>query len=92
MSTSLHKIVSKDFDLPEQLADAQLRAVLVQAFGYLLANDFPKLLQILYRADVDQEKLKVLLETADRDTAEVIADAYLLRQQAKVETWKKYSS
>ncbi|RZK40139.1 MAG: hypothetical protein EOO90_16205 [Pedobacter sp.] len=90
--TSVITIISKDFDLPENLTDSQLRDVLVKAFAYLVEDDFSKLLQILYRADVDQYKLKELLENnSDLPAADVIADAYIARQKAKVETWKKYS-
>ncbi|KQS32209.1 hypothetical protein [Pedobacter sp. Leaf194] len=90
---SLTKIISKDFDIDENLAENQLRDVLITAFAYLIDNDFPKLIQILYKADVDQYKLKELLETVEgKSSAEVIADAYLDRQLAKIETWKKYSS
>ncbi|WP_316737613.1 hypothetical protein [Pedobacter aquatilis] len=90
---SLIKIILKDFDIPEQLSENQLRETLINAFGYLVDNDFPKLIQILYKADVDQYKLKELLEnTKGSSSAEVIADAYIARQKAKVETWKKYSN
>ena len=88
----LLKIISKDFDLPEQITEAQLRDVLIKTFEYLVEDDFQKLLQILYKADVDQYKLKELLEnTEGKSSAEIIADAYIERQKAKVETWKKYS-
>ncbi|MCX2492314.1 hypothetical protein OQX63_02440 [Pedobacter sp. PF22-3] len=90
---SLISIISKDFDIPDQLSENQLRKVLVDAFAYLIDNDFPKLIQILYKADVDQYKLKDLLETVEgSSSAEVIADAYITRQKAKIETWAKYSS
>lgn len=89
---SLIKIISKDFDINENLKDNQLREAMIDAFAYLVDNDFPKLIQILYKADVDQYKLKELLETAEgRSSAEVVADAYIARQMAKIETWKKYS-
>jgi len=88
----LLKIISKDFDLPEEISESQLRDVLVKTFEYLVEDDFQKLLQILYKADVDQYKLKALLEnTEGKSSAEIIADAYIDRQKAKVETWKKYS-
>ena len=88
----LIKIIAKDFDLPEKISEEQLRDVLIKTFTYLVEDDFPKLLQILYRADVDQYKLKELLENnSELSAAEVIADAYMARQKAKVETWKKYS-
>ncbi|SFA58967.1 hypothetical protein SAMN04488511_120116 [Pedobacter suwonensis] len=89
---SLINIISKDFDIENNLSESQLRAAMVDAFAYLIDNDFPKLIQILYKADVDQYKLKELLETVEgSSSAEVIADAYIARQMAKIETWKKYS-
>ena len=89
----LLKIISKDFDLPENTSEDQLREVLIKTFDYLVEDDFQKLLQILYKADVDQYKLKSLLENSEgKSSAEVIADAYIERQKAKAETWKKYSS
>ncbi|RZJ75686.1 MAG: hypothetical protein EOO47_19475 [Flavobacterium sp.] len=92
-TVSLSKIISKDFDLPDNLSTEQLREVMVNAFAYLIEDDFQKLVQILYRADVDQDQLKVMLEgSVGKSSAEVIADAYISRQMAKVETWKKYSS
>ncbi|MFD0940976.1 hypothetical protein [Pedobacter boryungensis] len=91
--TSLLKIINKDFDLPENLNEDQLLEVMVNAFAYLIDEDFQKLLQILYKADVDQDKLKILLEnTANSSSAEIIAQAYIARQKAKIETWKKYSN
>lgn len=90
---SLAKMVGKDFELPEDISENQLREVLIKAFEYLVEDDFAKLVQILYRADVDQDKLKALLENAENSSsAEVIADAYIARQKAKLEIWNKYSS
>lgn len=89
--TSLVKIINKDFEIDEQISEEALRIAMVNAFAYLVENDFQKLLQILYRADVDQYKLKELLENTDANSAEVIADVYIERQKAKIETWKKYS-
>lgn len=91
-TTQLLKLVSKHFEVPENISESHLHEVLIKTFEYLVDDDFPKLLQVLYRADVDQYKLKDLLEnTEGKSTAEIIADAYIERQKAKVETWKKYS-
>lgn len=89
---SLVKIINKDFELEHQISEEALRSTLVNVFAHLVENDFQKLLQILYKADVDQYKLKELLENTNANSAEVIADAYIERQKAKIETWKKYSS
>ncbi|WP_316806668.1 hypothetical protein [Pedobacter agri] len=89
---SLVKIISNDFDIPNEINENQLREAMIDAFAYLIDHDFPKLIQILYKADVDQYKLKELLETTEgKSSAEVIADAYLARQKAKIATWAKYS-
>ncbi|PWS30100.1 hypothetical protein [Pedobacter paludis] len=91
-TTSLIKIISKDFDIEDHLSEERLKQAMIDAFDYLVDNDFPKLIQILYKADVDQYKLKELLEnTEGLSSAEVIANTYIERQKAKVETWKKYS-
>ncbi|MCX2575237.1 hypothetical protein [Pedobacter sandarakinus] len=88
----LIKIVSKDFDLNENLSENDLRSVLVAEFEYLIDHDFPKLVQILYKADVDQYQVKTLLENAEgQSAADIITEVYIKRQLAKVETWKKYS-
>ncbi|WP_410221168.1 hypothetical protein [Pedobacter sp.] len=89
---ALISLVSNDFEVEDNCSEAQLRAALIKVFEYLVEDNFNKLLQILYRADVDQYKLKELLEnTPDKSSAEIIADAYLNRQKAKVEFRKKYS-
>ena len=64
----------------------------MQAFAYLLDNDISKMMNILYRTDVDEEKLKsLLISNSELPSAEVIAEAYLRRQKEKIETRKKYS-
>lgn len=91
-SKALNSIVSKDFELEEIWSEAEIRERLVQAFAYLLDNDISKMMNILYRTDVDEEKLKsLLISNSELPSAEVIADAYLRRQKEKIETRKKYS-
>jgi len=89
---SLGKIVSTDFEVEDLLSEDLLRARLIEAFAYLLDNNISKMMNILYRTDVNEEKLKALLiSNSDLPSAEVIADAYINRQKEKVETRKKYS-
>jgi hypothetical protein len=91
-SKALSLIIAKDFELEESITEAELRLKMVQAFTYLLDNDISRMMNILYRADVDEEKLKsLLISVSELPSAEVIADAYIQRQKQKVETWKKYS-
>jgi hypothetical protein len=88
----LSLIIAKDFELTSEITESALRSQLVQAFAYLMDHDISKVMNILYRADVDEEKLKSDLKTwYDLPAAEVIADSYINRQKQKLETWKKYS-
>src|SRR5690349_25081726 len=64
----------------------QFRIQLVNAIEMLLQKDFPRLIQILYRLDVDEEKLKTQLKNnSGSDTAEVISDMIMTRQLQKLE-------
>ncbi|NQX37898.1 hypothetical protein SAMN05421820_103101 [Pedobacter steynii] len=89
---SLTTIISRDFEIEDLSSEALLRERLVQAFAYLLDNDISKMMNILYRTDVNEDKLKkLLISNSELPSAEVIADAYLARQKEKIETRKKYS-
>ncbi|AOM75860.1 hypothetical protein [Pedobacter steynii] len=89
---SLITIVSRDFEIDDLLSESLLRERLIEAFAYLLDNDISKMMNILYRTDVDEDKLKkLLISNSELPSAEVIAEAYLSRQKEKIETRKKYS-
>ncbi|MET1057651.1 MAG: hypothetical protein ABWY16_20215 [Pedobacter sp.] len=89
----LSRIIGKDFELEEELSEELIRQKMIHAFSWLLDNDISKMMNILYRTDVDEERLKSLLVSRSQlPSAEVIADEYISRQKQKVETWKKYST
>jgi hypothetical protein len=51
---------------------------------YLLLNDFSSLVQILYRVDVSEEKLKaVLKENKEADAGDLLTELIVQRQQQK---------
>jgi hypothetical protein len=90
---ALSLIIGKDFELEDRITEGSLRSLMIHAFTYLLDHDISRMMNILYRADVDEYKLKeLLLSRDDLPSAEVIADAYIARQSQKVETRKKYST
>lgn len=63
--------------------DARLR--LQQHINELIQRDFNRLLSILYRVDVDEEKMKrALKEQPHRDAAEIICELLIERQARKV--------
>lgn len=90
---ALIRIIGKDFEVEEGLPADMIREKMIHAFSWLLDNDISKMMNILYRADVDEDKLKSLLVSRSQlPSAEVIADEYISRLKQKVETWKKYST
>ena len=90
---SLSTLIGKDFELEQEITEAAIREKMIRAFSWLLDNDISKMMQILYRADVNEEKLKSLLVSRSTlPSAEIIADEYISRQKQKVETRKRYSS
>jgi len=69
----------------------QLKPVLSELIAYLIDHDFEKLLWILYRIDVDEEKAKkILSEHLPADAPAVLADLIITRQQKKEELKKQF--
>ncbi len=90
---SLSTLIGKDFELEQEITESAIREKMIYAFSWLLDNDISKMMQILYRADVNEERLKALLVSHSvLPSAEIVADEYISRQKQKVETRKKYSS
>ena len=70
---------------------AAARQLLVQKIAGLLDSNFPQLVSILYRLDIYEKKLRVLLrENPDTDAAELIADLIIERQAQKIKSREEY--
>ena len=55
-----------------------------ETIQYLIAHDFQKLVEVLYRIDVDERKLKrILSDNKDKDAAIIIGDLIIERQVEK---------
>lgn len=66
---------------------------LIEGINYLLTNDFTKLVQLLYRVDVSEQKLKQLLHKQPRkDSAVLIANLLIQRQEEKIRTRQSFRS
>ncbi|MCL6260103.1 hypothetical protein M3O96_13460 [Aquiflexum sp. TKW24L] len=87
--------LQKDFALPaivEAFSDEDLVSLLTPLIKTMLDRDFEKLLQICYRVDLGEEKLKTILHTSDPETlASDLARALVARQILKAEIRRKYS-
>jgi hypothetical protein len=65
----------------------EIKQQLVNCINYLLTHDFARLVQTLYRVDVNEKKLKQLLqEQPDTDAALLIAEMLIQRQEEKTKT------
>lgn len=69
-----------------------LRIWLRDQVEYLIERDFSRLLQILYRIDVQEARIKRLVsENEGEDAAGIIADLILERQAQKIAARKKFT-
>jgi hypothetical protein len=76
------KIVVSDFD--------KLKEWLAYEIQILLDHDFEKLLNMLYRIDVNEQKAKEAF--ADLNPSMKLAELIIAREIKKVETRKKYGN
>jgi len=80
----------------EQLPVAQkeaLRNQLIKYINHLLVRDFNKVVQILYMVDVNEAKLKQVIEkNPTTETAVIIVDLLIERQDQKIEMKKSFRS
>jgi hypothetical protein len=75
------------------LEKAEIRIDVIQYINHLLVYDFNKVIQILYRVDVNEQKLKELLQSnAQTDAAIIIADLLIERQEEKLKTKETFQS
>lgn len=93
-------LIRKDFNLDEselaineaELSHEILLSRLTRIVSYLLEKDFGKLLQVLYRIDISEDRLKAALASNEAEPPLLISRMILDREMQKVETRKKYSS
>ncbi len=79
-------------ELPDKLSFAALRGQLKNEISHLIQTDFQKLVGILYRIDVNERKLKYLLqENVGEDAAFIIADLIIERQVEKIKSRQQFS-
>ena len=67
------------------------RGQLIFLINELIKNDFASLIQLLYRIDINEKKLKQLLkEHPEADSASIITDLIIARQIQKAATKKQF--
>jgi hypothetical protein len=74
-------------ELPEKIALADLEKKLAVHINHLIEKDFEKLVALLYRIDVSENKLKNLLHIyADENSGIMIARLIIERQLEKIKS------
>src|SRR5579862_6244718 len=71
----------------------EIREQLISLINELINDDFEALVQLLYRIDVDEKKLKYLLQLhADVDSPSIIVDLIISRQLQKSATKEQFGN
>ena len=77
--------------IPYSASLDDLKNVLTERFNDLINTDFNHLVQLLYRIDINEEKLKqVLKQIEGQDTAALLADLTIERQLQKIRSREDY--
>lgn len=90
-----YSIISKDFQLPEvkeEFSEEKAIEILSKAISQLMDRNLERLLQICYRVDLSENRLKQILYESDPDRVACdLAKALWERQKQKVEIRRRYS-
>lgn len=89
------QLIKKDFEIESKNdvdAEEQLLALLTPIIHQMLNRNFERLLQICYRIDLDEQRLKEILHHADPESmSKELAQAIIQRQMKKIEIRRRYS-
>ncbi len=78
--------------IAEKISYSELHTQLSDYINQLIKNNFDKLIAYLYRIDVNEEKLKSLLQQkSGEDAGNIIATLIIERQQQKIKLRKQFS-
>jgi hypothetical protein len=76
----------------QEIPKEKTREDLISLVNELINKDFHSLIQLLYRIDVNENKIRLYLhENSDKDSASIIADLIIERQLQKIESRKKFN-
>ena len=67
------------------------KKILIEKVNHLILTDFEKLVSILYRVDVSEQKINTVLKMhADQNAAELIVDLLLERAAQKIKSREQW--
>ncbi|MGB3091327.1 MAG: hypothetical protein WBB20_15265, partial [Chitinophagaceae bacterium] len=84
---------SLEISLPDSISSEELREKLIAHINALINQDFEKLVFLLYRIDVNESKMRYLLDQREGENAAgLIADLIIERQLQKIKSRKESKS
>jgi uncharacterized protein YwgA len=84
---------SLEITLPDNIPLEELKQKLSQHINQLINHDFEKLVSLLYRVDVNENKIRQLLKQEEGENAAgLIADLIIERQKQKIESKRNSST
>lgn len=85
--------IGLQFDQELMLPGHDFRSLLSEAVNRMISNDFTRLLNILYRLDVSEEKIKVAVSAStEQPASDLIADLIIKRQLEKYHSRKSFNN
>ena len=82
---------SYGWELADALTMQELEALLAEIVNGWIRSDFTRLVQFLYRIDISESRLRLLLEeNTEEDTGHLLARLILERLWQKIETRRQY--
>jgi hypothetical protein len=82
---------SYGWELADSLTMQELEALLAEIVNGWIRSDFSRLVQFLYRIDISESRLRLLLEeNSEEDTGQLLARLILERLWQKIETRRQY--
>jgi hypothetical protein len=83
----------RSWDLAERLTREEVESALAESLNSLIRDDFNGLVQLLYRIDVEEPRLRYLLQQhKGEDAGRIIARLIIDRLLKKIETRRQYSA
>jgi hypothetical protein len=79
-------------DLAEKISIEEIKEKLAGYINHLINHDFQQLVMLLYRIDVNEAKLRILLkENQKEDAGNMIAHLIIERQLQKIKSRREFS-
>lgn len=94
MDAAVTEMINKDFGLvlPASVKEEELINQLTAYINNLMNNNFQQLVQLLYRIDINENRLKhVLKENPGEDAGKIIAQLIIKRQAEKIKFRKEFN-